>query len=110
MSRFKDTDGDGVADVREDLVTNLGHVPYGGLNDHCVSGFTLGMDGFFYISVGDRGVYQAKGQGWLDTHHAGLAGIIRCRPDGTDLNIFSTGTRNHLAVLLDAGGQRIHAG
>src|SRR5687768_6715646 len=37
MSRFKDTNGDGIADVREDLITNLGHVPYEGLNDHCVS-------------------------------------------------------------------------
>jgi putative membrane-bound dehydrogenase-like protein len=100
LSRFKDTDGDGLADVREDLVTNLGHVPYGGLNDHCVSGFTLGMDGYFYISVGDRGVYQAKGKdGSTLTMQGG--GIIRCRPDGTELNIFSTGTRNHLAVLLD---------
>ena len=28
MSRFKDTNGDGIADVREDLITNLGLVPY----------------------------------------------------------------------------------
>jgi HEAT repeat protein len=60
LTRFKDTDGDGIADVREDLVTNLGIPPNEGLNDHVVSGFTLGMDGFWYISVGDRGIYQAK--------------------------------------------------
>jgi hypothetical protein len=102
MSRFKDTDGDGVADVREDLITNLGHVPYDGLNDHCVSGFTLGMDGLFYISVGDRGVYQAKSAKDSSTLSMQGGGIIRCRPDGTQLEIFSTGTRNHLQVNLDA--------
>ena len=102
MSRFKDTNGDGVADVREDLITNLGLVPYEGLNDHCVSGFTLGMDGFFYISVGDRGIYQAKSTKDGSTLTMQGGGIIRCRPDGTQLEIFSTGTRNHLSVNLDA--------
>lgn len=112
MTRFKDTDGDGVADVREDLVTNLGLVPYDGINDHVVSGFTLGMDGLFYISVGDRGIHQAKsvresqaaekgGKAAPELSMEG-GGVIRCRPDGTQLEVFSTGTRNHLSVLLDA--------
>ena len=43
LTRFKDTDGDGIADVREDLITNLGKQPDTGLNDHLASGFTLGM-------------------------------------------------------------------
>ncbi len=102
LTRFKDTDGDGVADVREDLVSNLGIPPNEGLNDHVVSGFTLGMDGFFYISVGDRGIYQAKSakDGSEVTLQGG--GIVRCRPDGSQLEIFSGGTRNHLEVDLDA--------
>ncbi len=102
LSRFKDTDGDGVADVREDLITNLGVSPYEGLNDHVVSGFTLGMDGYFYISVGDRGIYQAKSVKDGSTITLQGGGIVRCRPDGTQLEIFSTGTRNHLQVNLDA--------
>ena len=102
LTRFRDTDGDGIADVREDLITNLGIPPNEGLNDHVVSGFTLGMDGFFYISVGDRGIYQAKSvkDGSTITMRGG--GIVRCRTDGTQLEIFSTGTRNHLQVNLDA--------
>ncbi|EDY16423.1 heme-binding protein [Chthoniobacter flavus Ellin428] len=102
MSRFKDTDGDGVADVREDLITNLGIKPNAGLNDHVVSGFTLGMDGWFYISVGDRGIFEAKSNkdGSMVTLQGG--GIVRCRPDGSQLEIFSGGTRNHLEVDLDA--------
>lgn len=102
MTRFKDTDGDGVADVREDLITNLGIKPNAGLNDHVVSGFTLGMDGWFYISVGDRGIFEAKSSkdGSMVTLQGG--GIVRCRPDGSQLEIYSGGTRNHLEVDLDA--------
>ena len=103
MTRFKDTDGDGVADLREDLITNLGVLPQDtGLNDHCASGFTLGMDGCWYISIGDRGTYQTKSvkDGSMVSLQGG--GIIRCRADGTQLEIFSSGTRNHLQVNLDA--------
>jgi putative membrane-bound dehydrogenase-like protein len=101
LSRFKDTNGDGVADVREDLVTSLGPQPHEGLNDHVVSGFTLGMDGFFYISVGDKGVYHATGKDGSDATLQG-GGIVRCRPDGAGLEVYSGGTRNHLEVDLDA--------
>jgi putative membrane-bound dehydrogenase-like protein len=102
LTRFKDTDGDGIADVREDLVTNLGIPPNEGLNDHVVSGFTLGMDGFFYISVGDRGIFEAKSEKDGSTITMRGGGIVRCRTDGTQLEIFSTGSRNHLQVNLDA--------
>ncbi len=101
LSRFKDTNGDGVADVREDIVTQLGPPPHEGLNDHVVSGFTLGMDGFFYISVGDKGVYHATGKDGSEATLQG-GGIVRCRPDGTGLEVYSGGTRNHLEVDLDA--------
>jgi putative membrane-bound dehydrogenase-like protein len=103
MTRFKDTNGDGVADVREDLVTNLGVMPQDtGLNDHCASGFTLGMDGCWYISIGDRGTYQTKSVKDGSTVSLQGGGIIRCRTDGTRLEVFSSGTRNHLQVNLDA--------
>src|SRR5262245_8526099 len=103
MTRFKDTDGDGVADVREDLITNLGVMPQDtGLNDHCASGFTLGMDGCWYVSIGDRGTYQTKSVKDGTTVSLQGGGIIRCGTDGTHLEIFSSGTRNHLQVNLDA--------
>ena len=101
LTRFKDTKGTGVADVREDLVTDLGQPPHAGLNDHVVSGFTLGMDGYFYISVGDKGVYHAKGRDGSEVTLWG-GGIVRVRPDGTHLEVYSGGTRNHLEVDLDA--------
>jgi hypothetical protein len=60
MTRFKDTNGDGVADVREDLITNLGMTPEAGLNDHCASGFTSAWTAAWYISIGDRGTIKRR--------------------------------------------------
>ena len=101
LTRLKDTKGTGVADVREDLVTDLGQPPHDGLNDHVVSGFTMGMDGYFYISIGDKGVYHARGKDGSEVTLWG-GGVVRVRPDGTHLEVYSGGTRNHLEVDLDA--------
>jgi putative membrane-bound dehydrogenase-like protein len=101
-SRFKDTDGDGVADVREDLAEGFGP-PAGvfGFNDHIVTGTRLGLDGLIYVSVGDKGVPEATGaDGSTITLEGG--GVVRMRPDGTQLEIFSSGTRNHLDVAMDS--------
>ncbi len=58
LSAFRDTDGDGKADERVNLMTGLGpRVPgFNGMNDHVASGVRLGMDGFLYIAVGDKGI------------------------------------------------------
>ena len=58
LSAFRDVDGDGRADSRADLITGLGpKLPgFSGINDHVASGIRMGMDGFLYISVGDKGI------------------------------------------------------
>ena len=58
FSAFRDTDGDGKADSRVDLITGLGpKLPgFNGINDHVASGVRMGMDGFLYIAVGDKGI------------------------------------------------------
>ena len=63
LSAFRDTDGDGKADARVDLITGLGpKLPgFNGINDHVASGIRLGMDGFLYISVGDKGIPRGVG-------------------------------------------------
>jgi putative membrane-bound dehydrogenase-like protein len=100
-SRFRDTDGDGVADVREDLAEGFGP-PAGvfGFNDHIVTGIRLGMDGWMYVSVGDKGIQKAVGKDKSTITLEG-GGVVRMRPDGTRLQVFSTGTRNHLDVAMD---------
>src|SRR6185437_15002311 len=99
LTAFRDTNGDGVADTREDLITGLGPVPEG-LVHHIPSGLRIGIDGWLYISIGDKGIVKATGKdGHTISLHGG--GTIRVRPDGTMLEIFSHHTRNTFDVSLD---------
>ncbi len=103
LTVLRDRDGDGVAEERRELITNLGPVAPGwpgGFNDHIVSGLRLGMDGFLYVSVGDKGVPGANGtDGSAIQLHGG--GVVRVRPDGSQLEVVATGTRNHLDVAMN---------
>lgn len=99
---FRDEDGDGVAELRKDLAEGFGP-PAGiyGFNDHIVTGTQLGMDGFVYVSVGDKGIQKATGSDGTSITLEG-GGVVRMRLDGSHLEVFSTGTRNHLDVPMDS--------
>lgn len=101
LSALRDTDGDGKADWRLDLMTGLGpDLPgFSGINDHVASGMRLGMDGFLYISVGDKGIPRGVGKDGTSIQLFG-GGVIRIRTDGTGLEVVSTGERNPLSVAL----------
>ncbi len=70
-------------------------------NDHIPANFRLGMDGFFYVATGDKGLHGAKG---TDGSQADLftGGIFRIRPDGSQLGVVAHGVRNVLDVALNA--------
>ena len=89
-------------DRRELFTTNPNPNNEGkGFNDHIPANLRLGMDGWFYLSTGDKGIFGAVGtDGSRAEVHGG--GIMRFRPDGTQLEAYSTGTRNHLDVALNA--------
>ena len=103
LSAFRDTDGDGKADRRIDLMTGLGpKLPgFSGINDHVASGVRLGIDGYLYIAVGDKGIPKGVGKDGTTIQLFG-GGVIRIRPDGTGLEVVSTGERNPLSVALSA--------
>ncbi len=103
LSAFRDTDGDGKADWRVDLITGLGppRPGFSGMNDHVASGIRLGMDGFLYIAVGDKGIPRGIARDGTTIQLRG-GGVIRIRPDGTGLEVVSTGERNPLSVALSA--------
>jgi HEAT repeat protein/glucose/arabinose dehydrogenase len=103
LSALRDTDGDGKADERVDLMTGLGPKLPGanGLNDHVASGIRLGMDGFLYIAVGDKGIPRGIGKDGRSIQLSG-GGVIRIRTDGTCLEVVSTGECNPRAVALSA--------
>lgn len=100
LSVIRDTDGDGKADSRNDLFKDLGITNNRGLNDHIVSGIQFGIDNHLYISTGDKGVLKATGPDGKTAQVVG-GGTLRCKPDGTEIEVVSTGTRNHLEPNLD---------
>jgi putative membrane-bound dehydrogenase-like protein len=101
LSVFHDDDGDGVADRQDVLVTGLttDMIDKRG-GDHTTNGIRLGIDGWIYIGVGDYGIKQAKGKdGRTITLRGG--GVVRVRPDGTELEIYATGLRNPFDLAID---------
>lgn len=100
LSRFRDSDGDGVSDERQELVSGIGFDLSQRPPDHTSNGVTLGIDGWLYLAIGDFGFMEARGtDGRTLRLHAG--GVVRVRPDGTDLEVFATGTRNIYEVAVD---------
>ena len=105
LTALRDTDGDGRADQRIDLVRGLGprNPAFNGYNDHVISGMRLGMDGFLYVPFGDKGIPAAVGSdGKTLRVHGG--GVLRVRPDGTDLELVASGLRNPLSVAINRRG------
>ena len=109
LTALRDTDGDGRADVRQEILTTLGPPAPGwpgGFNDHIVSGIKLGMDGYLYIAIGDKGVPECIGRdGRRLTLRGG--GVVRVRPDGHELELVASGLRNILDVAIDARGEMV---
>ncbi|MDB5337868.1 MAG: putative rane-bound dehydrogenase [Planctomycetaceae bacterium] len=100
LTALQDTDGDGIADERRDLLNGLGLTPEKNLTRlHCANGVTVGHDGWLYLSMGDNGTDVLRPEGDRLLFQAG--GILRCRPSGRDLHVFASGLRNIYDVALD---------
>jgi putative heme-binding domain-containing protein len=100
FSVFEDFHGVGIN--RMDIIASDNPHPWAPtFNDHIPSGFHLAMDGYFYFTTGDKGVLGAVGvDGRKIEMHGG--GIYRMRRDGTGLEVYSTGTRNHLDPAINS--------
>ncbi|HET6248066.1 MAG TPA: PVC-type heme-binding CxxCH protein [Tepidisphaeraceae bacterium] len=98
------TDDNGVGKDPKDIWDSDCIATWGGgsLNDHIPSNVRLGMDGWLYMSTGDKGIYNCKSNidGSKIEIHGG--GVVRMRPDGSHLQVYSSGTRNHLDLALNA--------
>ncbi|MGY8718316.1 MAG: DUF7133 domain-containing protein, partial [Verrucomicrobiia bacterium] len=68
--------------------------------DHSTNGIRMGIDGWIYIAVGDFGFHDATGTDGTQITLLG-GGIVRVRPDGTELELYTTGTRNIYDVAID---------
>lgn len=100
---FEDKDGDGKADgPPQPLIEHLSNTKYiqerG--TDHATNGIRMGIDGWIYIAVGDFGFHNATDRSGRKLTMLG-GGIIRVRPDGTEMEVFTHGTRNVYDVAID---------
>ena len=97
---YKDKDGDGRAEEESVLVTNLGHQLHKRSAHHSANGICMGIDGWLYLAIGDQGCFEATGtDGSKATLHGG--GVIRVRPDGSQIAVLLAGTRNIYDVAID---------
>ena len=88
---------------RKDLLTGLGLTPeQNPVRLHCANGVVVGHDGWLYLALGDNGVNVPRPEGDRLIHNGGC--ILRCRPDGRDLHVFSTGLRNIYDINENDGG------
>jgi len=100
--RLTDTNGDGVADVREKLV---GQMEFNGkANQH---GAYLGPCGRLYFSGGTFGynLVGSDGKPAYPVGEATAAGVFSCRLDGSDVEIFATGGINPVEVAFSPEGE-----
>ncbi len=91
---LKDTDNDGKADEEQTIVSGFPGEVYA---FHQNNGLTFGDDGRLYIGSGattDR----------YDEVSPMAARIFSVNPDGTDLKVYATGTRNPFGLIPAPGG------
>ncbi len=97
---LKDTKGTGQADVKKVLQTGYGvHVSFIGHDSH---GLRMGPDGKLYFSIGDRGLHVESGGKVIAAEDTGS--VLRCNPDGSDLELVATGLRNPQELAFDEHG------
>lgn len=101
LTLYQDTDLDGVADQSKELIRGIStdQVQQRGA-DHTTNGIRMGIDGWIYIAVGDFGFSKAIGADGKELSRRG-GGIVRIRPDGSDMEIYAWGLRNILDVCID---------
>lgn len=100
---FEDTDGDGVADGPSmPLIEHISSPKFlqGRGTDHATNGIRLGIDGWIYIAVGDFGFHGAVDRDGTSLTMLG-GGIVRVRPDGTEMEVYTHGLRNIYDVAID---------
>ncbi|MEM1442986.1 MAG: hypothetical protein AAGF67_11635, partial [Verrucomicrobiota bacterium] len=100
VSSFRDTDGDGVADEHKVLAEGFAHdLSWKRGGDHSTNDLKLGIDGWIYVALGDFGANATGSDGSTATLMTG--GVIRMRLDGSDLEVYTEGTRNTYDLAIN---------
>lgn len=100
---LEDKNHDGVADgPAKPLIENVCSPKFlqSRGTDHATNGIRMGIDGWIYIAVGDFGFHEAVDRSGKKMTQLG-GGIVRVRPDGTEMEIYTHGLRNIYDVAID---------
>lgn len=100
---FEDKDHDGIADgPSKPLIQNISSPKFlqSRGTDHATNGIRMGIDGWIYIAVGDFGFHNAVDRSGKKLTQLG-GGIVRVRPDGTEMEVYTHGMRNIYDVAID---------
>ena len=103
LVKYEDKNQDGVADgPAQPLIQHISNpenLRKQG-TDHATNGIRMGIDGWIYVAVGDFGFHDATDREGTKLTMLG-GGIVRVRPDGTEMEIYTHGTRNIYDVAID---------
>ncbi|MGV3642185.1 MAG: DUF7133 domain-containing protein, partial [Adhaeribacter sp.] len=100
---FTDANRDGLADgPSRPLIRNISSPKFlqSRGTDHATNGIRMGIDGWIYIAVGDFGFHDAVDASGKKMTMLG-GGIVRVRPDGTGMEVYTHGMRNIYDVAID---------
>lgn len=103
LAVFDDKDRDGIADgPPKPLIQNISSPKFlqSRGTDHATNGIRMGIDGWIYIAVGDFGFHNAVDRAGTKLTMLGGA-IVRVRPDGTEMEVYTHGLRNIYDVAID---------
>jgi putative membrane-bound dehydrogenase-like protein len=95
---YEDTNGDGWAEKRTELLGDFGHTDNGSLH-----GLVFGPDGLLYMTMGEPDGYRiTRADG--SVLHGDSGALIRCRPDGSHPEVLCRGFINLVEVAFLPNG------
>jgi len=103
--KLTDTNHDGVADLREELATGFANT---GVADD-MHGGSLGPDGRIYFCAG-RFPHEIRRPGGPLVHKGTAPLVLRCKPDGSELEVVCGSQGNAVGVAFTTAGDMFASG